>query len=136
MCACLTLALLLSAPQPAAAQPAVVDELKAIRATLEKVETSQRMLLALIRIQIDEARLSPLERERQTLTAQEGALRDELDALQATLKGAPHTSSLAVSDATGADGLNDTQAGRGRVDELVDRVERGAVCLGLTGHQR
>jgi hypothetical protein len=124
--ASLILAGLFVAPQQSAAtQQSVVDELKGIRAALEKVETSQRMLLALLRIQIDEARLPLAERERQTLATQERALSDELGALQAAMEGLPAMSSLTVSDArlTREDSMNGGPAARGHVDEIGRKLE-------------
>jgi hypothetical protein len=119
---CLMLSGVLSVAQaPAATQQNVVDELKAIRATLEKVETSQRMLMALLRIQIDEGRLPPLESEWRALTAQEQALSDELGALKVNT-GGPRTTAVVTADGDPASG-SDGQAAPGRYDEVARRVE-------------
>jgi hypothetical protein len=123
--ASLVLTGLFVAPQQTAApQQHVLDELKGIRGTLEKMETSQRMLLALLRIQIDEARLPSAERERETLATQQRALSDELGALRAAMDGLPPTSSLTVSDAKSMreDSMNGGQSAREHVDEVARKL--------------
>jgi hypothetical protein len=61
----------------------VIEELRGVRAMLEK---SQRVLVALVRIQIDESRLAALEAERQRLLTQEQGLSDEIDKAAVALR--------------------------------------------------
>lgn len=52
-------------------QQNVLDELKAMRVSLERLEKGQRGLLAVLTIQVNENRLSSLEEERKRLAAEE-----------------------------------------------------------------
>jgi hypothetical protein len=55
----------------------VLDELRAIRASMEKAERTHAALVALARIQIDEGRVAALEAQRLQLMAQEHDLERE-----------------------------------------------------------
>lgn len=59
------------------AQRMMLDELKGIRAALERIEISQRAILTLTRLQIDESRVAALEAERSRLALREDGLRKE-----------------------------------------------------------
>jgi hypothetical protein len=118
---------------PDATLQSIVDELKAIRATLEKVDATQRMLTALLRIQIDEGRLASLEGEWRTLAAQERALNDELGALRANAERLPQATALAFADA--ASDVNpdsdqpEARAHREEVGRKAEEVKRSLRTL-------
>ena len=65
----------------------VLDELKSIRASLERLEKSQKALLALTRIQFDQGQLTALEAQRQRLSAREQNLNNDVAAAARILNG-------------------------------------------------
>ena len=60
------------------AQQRVIEELRGVRTTLERLEKSNAILVSLVKIQIDESRLAALEAQRQRLVAQEQDLSNEI----------------------------------------------------------
>jgi len=63
-----------SAQSALTGEPAVLEELKAMRQSLEQVEKGQRALLALLAIQVNDQRMASLETQRQRLAAEEQEL--------------------------------------------------------------
>jgi hypothetical protein len=76
-----------------ATQQEVLDELKAMRSSLERLETGQKALLAVLRIEIDERRAEALDARRQRLIAQERDLarqiREAAEEIQSEEAGGP-----------------------------------------------
>lgn len=63
--------------QSAAEQRGLAEEMRSVRAAIERLEKGQTALLLLLRIQIDESRLAALEAERLQLLARQRALEKE-----------------------------------------------------------
>jgi len=74
------------AQQPVPEERQSLAELKAVRASLERLEHGQRALLALARIQIDENRLVSLETRRRELMKDEQDYRKEAASAGETLR--------------------------------------------------
>jgi hypothetical protein len=82
----------------------ILTELKGVRAVLEKLESGQKALMALARIQIDESRVAYLEAQRLQLSTKEQELSKEAERAAATLRGLAGGSGMAVAQAaTGGD---------------------------------
>ncbi|MBM3723845.1 MAG: hypothetical protein FJW40_00255 [Acidobacteria bacterium] len=77
-----------------AQQPDLAAEIRALRASVEKLARSQQELVLLTRVQITEARVAPLEAQRSQLLMQEAQLDRELAAMQG---GAGQASSQAAA---------------------------------------
>jgi len=73
------LPLLCLAQSSGAPQQQVIEELRSVRAALERLEKGQSILAALTRVQIDESRLATLEAERQRLLAEQQQITAEID---------------------------------------------------------
>lgn len=67
----------------------VIDELKSIRAALERIEKTQHALLALTRLQFDETQLASLEAQRLRLAAQEAEANREIAKVSRVLDAPP-----------------------------------------------
>lgn len=77
--------LCLAQTQDVATNQKILDELRSIRASLERLEKGQRALLALARIQADGSQLTALEAQRQRLAAEERDLEKEIAAATRTM---------------------------------------------------
>ncbi|HUL74841.1 MAG TPA: hypothetical protein VLT86_17140 [Vicinamibacterales bacterium] len=118
----LLLPLLPLAQTPDVNQPGVLEELKSVRATLEKLEKGQRMLVALMRIQIDEGRMAGLEAERKQLTAEETTLNERVTQLSAAAAN-PATSRLATPTGSSQAQAAQDAANGARLDEATRRLD-------------
>ncbi len=67
----------------------VLEELKGMRASLERLEKGQRALLALIRLQADESRVTALEGQRLQLSTREQSLRKDVEAAGLSVNAPP-----------------------------------------------
>jgi len=103
-------------------QPGVLEELKSVRATLEKLEKGQRMLVALMRIQIDEGRMAGLEAERKQLAAEESTLNERVMQLSAAAAN-PAASRLATPTGSSGGQAAQDSANRARLDEATRRLD-------------
>lgn len=68
-------------------QQSTAEDLKAVRSSLERLERGQAQLVALIRIQIDESRLTALEAQQQRLLALEQSLAAQISLSAANPRG-------------------------------------------------
>jgi hypothetical protein len=81
----------------------ILAELKGVRAALEKLDSGQKALMTLVRIQINESRVAHLEAQRVQVSAKEQDYRKEADNAAATLRRLENGSGAAsVQSETGA----------------------------------
>jgi len=83
---------LAQAPDPVAGR-SVLEELKAVRTLLERLEHNQRALIVLARIQIDEGRAAALEAQWLQLSSQEARLDQDMAGSAAVSGGGDDASS-------------------------------------------
>jgi hypothetical protein len=104
----------------------VIEELRGVRLTLEKVEKSLRVLNERVRIQTDENRLTALEAERQSLLTQEQSLREEIDKASLALRNEdPRPLPTLVQSAPGSEPVMRTEPSpaRSRQAEATRRLQ-------------
>ncbi|MBI4874969.1 MAG: hypothetical protein HY822_10095 [Acidobacteria bacterium] len=71
---------------PIAASQSVLEELKGIRASLERLEKSQTALAALTRILIDQSRFVTLDAQRRQLSSEEESLKKQVEGASRALE--------------------------------------------------
>ncbi|MCW5965565.1 MAG: hypothetical protein KIT83_16125 [Bryobacterales bacterium] len=116
----------LSAQSVGTTDQQILAELKAMRTALQKVESDQKALITLIRIQIDESRIASLELQRMQLLASERELKEAAENANAALRAIDNASSTgAIQTADGDEaplGSVDLTPLRARHAEAVQRA--------------
>jgi len=126
------------AQAPANSNQQVLDELRNIHTTLDKIEKNQRAMIALETIRLDESRVAVLEVQRTRLLNQVNSLRAETDRANATLQAVEHGRSAATGVQTSAADTADSprmNAVQARADESSRRLDEAQRNLDLIGQQ-
>jgi len=131
--------------QESVASQRVLDELKGIRASLERMEKGQAALIALMRVQFDEIKLTDLDAQRSRLTVQEQELGKEMATAARMTDGPPamvmsadgtsqpaapaDTSALKARAAQASSSLKEVQRARQAVDQEIARIKDRIAAL-------